>query len=52
MANQVGLHVDGGGLRIELLETIKAHAILGARARRDEAIAEAVSHAQLALFGG
>lgn len=42
IANQVGLRddVDRGGLRIELLETIKVQAILGARARRGEAIAE------------
>jgi hypothetical protein len=51
MAKQVGLHVDGGGLRIELLETIKAEAVLGARARRDEATAETAAHAQAALFG-
>jgi hypothetical protein len=53
IATQVGLRDDagGGGLRIELLETIKAQAIFGAHARRDEAIAETASCAQLALFG-
>jgi hypothetical protein len=52
VAAHVGLRDDvgRGGLRLELLETIKAQAIVGAHARRDEAIAETASCAQLALF--
>lgn len=53
VAARAGLHEDGGGLRIELLDAFKAYAIASARLARDNPEASRLKPGtQLALFGG